>query len=75
MAPPPGAGERGFDKLHNPLGYSLIAICILVFALICYHGARWVRNVSKGDKDYRRSLKAEMLRVEQARADEGRSPS
>lgn len=60
MAPPPGTGERGFEKLQTPGGVALIGVSILLFAWICYLGSKWVRAISRDDKELRRDLKSQL---------------
>ncbi len=62
LAPPPGTGERGFDKLQNPLGMAVVAVSLILFALICFHGSRWVRNISKAGEEDRRRLREHLER-------------
>lgn len=61
-APPPGTGERGFDKLQNPLGMTLVALSLLVFAMICFFGSRYVREISRKDEAKRKAAREEAHR-------------
>lgn len=74
-SPPPGTGERGFDKLQNPGGVALIAASIILFAWLCFVGARWVRRVSQSDQAERARLRGELAEIERARTGANRPDS
>ena len=56
-------GERGFDTLNTPLGTVAVALALLLFAVVCYWGARFVReSARKGEAErlaYREALAAQ----------------
>ncbi len=50
-------GERGFDELNNPLGYTAVALALLLFATLCFWGSRYVRALGRRGEEERRALR------------------